>query len=393
MNATAFKPGRVASIDIFRALTMLCMIFVNDFWSLLNVPHWLEHARYGEDFLGFSDVVFPAFLFALGLSIPFAIENRVAKGDSKLKITLHILLRTLALLVMGLFTVNTEAGVSAATGLRQPVFVILMVTAFFLVWNVYPKTTDWKKYLFIALQIIGVALLIYLAFIFRDNKDGIMQKRWWGILGLIGWTYFLCAIIYLVVRRRLYVQLLVLLAFIILNIAGSNHWLGFFGGVVISNGALHGFTMAGIIVSLLFNQYGSAAQLKKLLAILAGAGVILLLAGLVSRHFWIISKITSTPTWVFLCTGISVLLYIFLYWLVEMKGKERWFGIIKPAGTATLTCYLVPYLLYSLFWLWSISFPDVIRTYPLGLLKSLAFALVVIGITALLGKIHVKLKI
>ena len=53
---------RVASIDIIRALTMLTMLFVNDFAGMSGLPHWLHHAAMDEDMLGFSDLVFPAFL-------------------------------------------------------------------------------------------------------------------------------------------------------------------------------------------------------------------------------------------------------------------------------------------------------------------------------------------
>ena len=393
MNYTnLLKPGRVASIDVFRAFTMLCMIFVNDLWTLRNVPHWLEHASVGEDFLGFSDIVFPAFLFAVGLSIPFAIENRMAKGDSMLKTAVHIVFRTFSMLVMGLFTVNYGAGISTATGLHRSIFSIFMITGFFLIWNAYPRSSDWKKYLYMALQFIGVALLVYLAIIYRDKSGGIMQKHWWGILGLIGWTYFPCALVYLMARRRLYVHFLALLAFILLNMAGCNHRLDLFNGYIVSNGAHQVITMAGIIVSLLFFHYGRYAVCR-VSTILIATGIFFLLAGYASRHFWMISKNDATPSWVFLCTGISVLLYVFLYWLVDRKRKERWFGVIKPAGTATLTCYLVPYVVYSLFEIWNIQFPDVIRLYPVGLLKSLALALAVTGITALLGKIHIKLKI
>ena len=97
MKENTTTPQRIVSIDVFRALTMLCMIFVNDFWTLLNIPHWLEHARRTEDMLGFSDVVFPCFLFAIGLSIPFAIEARFTKGEKTMKIISHILLRSFAL--------------------------------------------------------------------------------------------------------------------------------------------------------------------------------------------------------------------------------------------------------------------------------------------------------
>ena len=369
------------------------MIFVNDMASLRNVPQWLGHAEVGEDFLGFSDIVFPAFLFAIGLSIPFAIENRMAKGESQLKTALHILFRSFALLVMGVFTVNTGVGISREIGLSQPVFNLLMVSAFFLIWNIYPKTKAWKQYLFTALQIAGIALLIYLAVIYRDRSGAIMQKHWWGILGLIGWTYLLCASIYLVFYKQLYVMLATLFAFILLNIAGANGLLGGFSGYIISNGTFQIFTMSGIIVSLFFSRYKSDFQINKLLTILAFAGVYMLLAGAIARNWWIVCKLSEMPPWVYLCTGISILLYVFLYWLIEIKGKENWFRIIKPAGTATLTCYLTPIIVYAVFRLCNVRFPDIIREYPLGLLKSLAFALLVIGITALMGKIRIKLKI
>src|SRR5258706_13788122 len=71
---------RIVSIDILRALTMLLMIFVNDLGSLHNIPGWLEHVKRGVDGIGLADVVFPAFLFIVGLSLPFAIDNRRKKG-------------------------------------------------------------------------------------------------------------------------------------------------------------------------------------------------------------------------------------------------------------------------------------------------------------------------
>ena len=81
---------RVAAVDVFRALTMFFMLFVNDIPGLKNVPHWLMHAEMNEDMMGFSDTIFPAFLFCMGMSIPFAIQNRVKKGDTALQIISHI---------------------------------------------------------------------------------------------------------------------------------------------------------------------------------------------------------------------------------------------------------------------------------------------------------------
>ena len=56
---------------------MILMIWVNDFWTLISIPKWLKHAPAEEDYLGFSDLIFPWFLFAMGLSIPFAFSYRL----------------------------------------------------------------------------------------------------------------------------------------------------------------------------------------------------------------------------------------------------------------------------------------------------------------------------
>ena len=73
---------RINSIDILRALTMILMIFVNDLWSLKNIPAWLGHVEHGVDGIGLADTVFPAFLFIVGMSMPFALQARKQKGDT-----------------------------------------------------------------------------------------------------------------------------------------------------------------------------------------------------------------------------------------------------------------------------------------------------------------------
>ena len=100
---------RNLSIDMFRGLTMTLMVFVNEFWKVFNVPHWMEHYATLEDGMGLSDIVFPLFLFAMGMSIPYALERRIAKGYSTESTVLHIVSRTFTLLVMGAFICNQES--------------------------------------------------------------------------------------------------------------------------------------------------------------------------------------------------------------------------------------------------------------------------------------------
>lgn len=402
---TGFTQRNVA-IDILRALTMLLMIFVNDLWSIKGEPEWLGHAEYDQDMLGLADIVFPCFLFVVGMSIPYALERRFAKGLSGVSTVAHILTRSLALLLMGVFIVNSEAGISEKTGLNIATYRILMVAAFFLIWNVYPRTE--KKglaYLFSGLKIIGLIILLYLAVTFRDSGGGIFQSRWWGILGLIGWAYLVCAFTYLFTRDRLKYLIPVWLILVIwcifkskmtdgsalLEIPHGNFLDQMVNMLHIGNGALPAFTMGGILLSVIGVKYMNTANNKKL--IVAGIAVILLfVAGFVSHKFWIISKLQETPPWIFYCTAIAVTSYMFLYWLVE-KGKASWFNIIKPAGTATLTCYLIPYILYSVFFLTNFNLPETLIEYPVGIIKCIVFSFLTIGITALLNKAGVKLKV
>jgi predicted acyltransferase len=397
---------RDVAIDILRALTMLLMIFVNDLWTISGEPDWLGHAESHQDFLGLADVVFPCFLFVVGMSIPFAIERRFLKGKPGVSTVGHVLLRSFALLVMGVFIVNTEAGVAPESGFTLATYRIAMVIAFFLVWNDYPKSEKpFMNYLYAALKMVGIALLVYLAFVFRDGDGGIFHARWWGILGLIGWTYFLCAFIYLFARNRLKYLIpvwLVLIALCIFKsgrISGEPFWGLPSGNFLdellavfhIGNGALPALTMGGVLLSLLSAKYVNAETRKKA-AFAALTVVFLVIAGFISHQFWIVSKIQATPPWVFYCSAIAVAAYSIFYRLVE-KGKAHWFSFIKVAGTATLTCYLMPYITYSVAAMLGIRLPEALRTGFAGIGSCIAFAFLIIGITWLLERLHIKLKI
>lgn len=385
------QQNRILSIDVFRAITMLLMIFVNDFGTLTGIPSWLGHSRTDEDFLGFSDIVFPCFLFIVGLSIPYAMRNRIDKGENNLQILVHILLRSIALLVMGFFTVNiSDLNVEASVMSREG-FQILMVTGFFLIWNVYPKSEDWKKYLYAGLQLAGVILLILLAYLFKGGKEGAgsMTPQWWGILGLIGWTYLISAPIYLFARKSPVILLLSWFLFTMLNIADHAQW---FHTPIPGGGAFQGLAFAGIAASLLIDKALIPGKRRKLPLFFLGISVLLFIAGLLSRNFFIISKNLATPTWVFLCNGIAFGFFALTYFLVDLKGKANWFSLIKPAGTSTLTCYLVPYVYYSVA-AFAFTLPAFLKTGGVGLLKSFIYAMIVVGITAILGKLKIKLKI
>jgi len=175
----------------------------------------------------------------------------------------------------------------------------------------------------------------------------------------------------------------------LLNIADHTGWLK---TPIPGGGAFQGFAFAGIAASLLLDRAISPEKRQKLPLLYFGIAILLLIAGFILRNFFIISKIQATPTWVFLCNGIAFGFLAAIYYLVDLKGKANWFSLIKPAGTSTLTCYLIPYVYYSLA-AYAFTLPVFLKTGAIGLGKSMIFALIIVGITSLLGKMNVKLKI
>ena len=91
---------------------MFLMIFVNDIAGAPHAPWWLKHYSESSEGSGmtFVDLVFPAFLFIVGMSIPFALGARLARGQPVWRILAHVGLRTLSLLAIGILMVNSEAG-------------------------------------------------------------------------------------------------------------------------------------------------------------------------------------------------------------------------------------------------------------------------------------------
>lgn len=382
---------RLKSIDILRALTMLLMIFVNDLWSLSDIPGWLEHKAAHEDGMGLADVVFPAFLLIVGLSIPHAIRARQKKGDSKLLIFRHIMERTLALLIMGVFMVNLENIHAENMFISKVLWQILMTMAFFLIWNVYGDRAMGRFSPWI-LKGLGWAILLFLAISYSGGEGQWMRFHWWGILGLIGWGYLVSALTYLLLGNRPGWLVLALLVLIILNINEFKTPFSFTIKLVVS-ASNHALVMGGVVITTVMIRLKETDRMQVLLPFLLGFAALLMLFGYLSRPVWGISKILATPSWTAICAAITALSFALMYLVADRAGKFRWANIIEPAGSMTLTCYLVPYFVYAFRTLSGITLPEALTTGGIGIAKSILFAILIIQITGLLGRLKIKLKI
>ncbi|MFD0941543.1 DUF5009 domain-containing protein [Pedobacter boryungensis] len=387
-------PKRILSIDVLRAITMFLMIFVNDVAGVDRIPKWIEHTAADFDGMGFSDIIFPAFLFIVGLSLPFAIQGRIKKGDSHLSIVTYIVLRALALIIMGFFHVNLESYNADAALLSYPVFVIVLTMGFFLIWLDYPSqlTKTWR-YILITVGILIVATMAYLYKGGSTEHPKGLEPEWWGILGIIGWAYFFAALVYLISKGKMAVLLPAFMVFAVINITihmdllHVDLWM-------IGDASSITLMLGGAVVSTLYTGLIGKGKDSRLWISLTLSGILAIAFGFVIRPYsGGISKIYSTPAWVFICMGITILVFELLVYVIDIKDKKNWFSLIKPAGTSTLTCYLMPYILYALFSLIDFNYPHYFNYGIGGIIRSFFIAFLVIRIVAFMEKKSIRLKV
>jgi predicted acyltransferase len=96
----AAPSGRLLSLDVLRGLTIAFMILVNNNGNEAAAYWPLKHAAWN----GFTptDLVFPTFLFLVGVSTVFSIASRLAQGATRQSLFLHVLRRSIILYLLGL---------------------------------------------------------------------------------------------------------------------------------------------------------------------------------------------------------------------------------------------------------------------------------------------------
>ncbi len=128
--------SRIASIDVFRGLTMMVMIFVNDLAGVHGLPWWTYHAHREQNVMTYVDMVFPFFLFIVGMSMPIAIAGRLKRNPSYISLWQHILSRSIGLVVLGLILANAEKGDPVRMGISTAMWALIGLTGAILFWLV-----------------------------------------------------------------------------------------------------------------------------------------------------------------------------------------------------------------------------------------------------------------
>lgn len=411
LSAEPKSGERLASLDALRGFTILVMIFVNDVAGVSGTPAWMKHIEPATaDGMTFVDVVFPAFLFIVGISIPFAMERRFERGGSLSKVWLHVLLRTSSLLIIGVLMVNTEH-ISGGGLLHPSLWTLLMYAGVMLVWLSPPSRSPQAETWVRVMRIAGGVLLAALAVLYRGpDSASLIELRpyWWGILGIIGWSYLVAAGAYILFRRNTTALLGTMGLYFCVYIAAAGG--AFSGGLWNwinpgSIGAHGGLTVAGVVLGAMLlpesrlRTHGDRMRWTLLFgAGLAAAGYLLHSAADVHRIF-IINKIYATLPFCLWSAAITAWLWVAFYALLDVLEKRRWTHFLEHSGQNALLAYILAPIFYAgcAYAAFVLSTTNLYAAlggeFVVGLLRAVVFSLAVVWAAAIVRRRGYVLKL
>jgi predicted acyltransferase len=413
-SSADLQAARVVSVDALRGLTILLMIFVNDIAGAAAAPRWLKHIEPSDaDGMTLADVVFPAFLFITGVSIPLAFQRALEAGRSIGSILAHVLVRTASLLAIGVLMVNAS---SEATGWPRGLWEMSAYVAVLLAWNRVPSAagTTTRILIWIGRVAGGIAVAV-LAWQFRTAEGRWLQPQWWGILGLIGWAYCVTAIVYLLVRgrREFLVGAVGLLTAVFLgaragffNRVPEKAWLAPWTAVLsrfeealasvdawvdIGSmlGSLASVTAAGAALGTILLPTSGIAEAsgRRRWALVFGFG--LACGAVLLDPLYGINKIAATPSWCLWSSAFTCWTWALLSWLIDDRRWSVWTWPLRAAGENALTAFLLhPIVLHALSLTGTAKYLHFGEGPGPAIARSAAMAIAVLILTGLLKRAH-----
>jgi predicted acyltransferase len=411
------RRSRITSIDALRGLIVFSMIFVNDLAGASRdiVPAWMRHFE-GKNGMTFVDLVFPAFLFIVGMSIPFALGSRLDRGEPVWKVGLHVATRTLSLLVIGIMMVHGRPS-TEAMGWSGTLWAVLMYTSALLAFSGFSlpgrgakpeqRRADLAKLLG-AVKVVGFLGLLALALCYRGKNDErilrlapfAISTSWYGILGLIGWAYAVGGGVFLAFRQNRAALLACMALLLCLFPAARN---GAFEGFFLANwvgigdtlGSLPSITVAGIILATILRTPDTQTTRSRLrfatLFITGCSAAALLLHGLYGIH-----KNSATPSWCLWACAITAALWVGFYVISDLKPVPFLSRPFAVAGENVLLAYLLSSVLPSLLvllglidWYSRLAQPYLVNA--IG--RSVACSVFVLAVTAVLNRLGFRLRL
>jgi predicted acyltransferase len=296
--------GRMLSLDVFRGITIAGMILVNNpgSWEAIYSP--LEHAKWH----GWTptDLVFPFFLFIVGVSITLSLARRAESGGSKRDLYLKIVRRTLVIFALGLAL--TAFPYNDAAGFRIPGVLQRIAVCYFFASVIF-LNTRWRAQAAIA----AALLLVY-----------------WAAMKLIPVPGFGAGNLEMDGNLAAYVDRAVL---------GRHTWKPLYDpeGILSTVPAIV-TALAGVLTGHLLRT--RREPMEKVAAMFV-AGVACIVAGWVWNFRFPVNKALWTSSYVLLTAGFALQMLAVCYWLIDIKGYRAWAKPFLVFGSNALAVYFL----------------------------------------------------
>lgn len=396
---------------------MFLMIFVNDLAGAGKVvPDWMVHfseRHHGGSGMTFVDLVFPAFLFMVGMSIPLALGGRLGKGQSPWQILAHVMIRTLSLMAIGILMVH-ETPDTSALGWSGDWWCVLMYLSSMAAFCSFspPRPAgespakSWRI-LNLALRISGLVGLVLLAIVFRGQNGRriisfapfSIDTSWYGILGLIGWAYLVASLVFLSFRQNrtaLLACMALLMCLFAADRAGlfEGFWLKHIVGIGGTLGSLPAIAAGGLLLGSMvtspdFRSLGARAKFT--FWFVAGCAA----AALLLNGTYGISKNQATPSWCFWACAITATLWYGFHLVADVHPIKSISRPLALAGQNVLLAYLLSELLPGLLDALGLSagYGRLAATLPAAITRSIACGVVILMISTGLNRVGFRLKL
>ncbi len=315
---------RLVSLDAFRGLTIAAMILVNNpgSWSTIYGP--LKHAAWH----GWTptDLIFPFFLFIVGVAIVFAFSSRLEKGVVKKKLYGKIIRRTLILFGLGLFL--SLFPYFEFTHMRIP-GVLQRIALVYLFASIIVLHASIRAQVGITVGILVLYWILMTQVPVPGYGAGILEKE--GNLAQYVDQLILAGHMWSQSKTWDPEGLLSTLPAIATGLTGvlTGHWLR--------------------------STHSPWTRARGMLA----AGGILLVVGLIVSIWFPINKSLWTSSFVLVTSGCALMLLALLYALIDVKGYKKWTYPLLVYGMNPITVFVLSGLLAKCMVVcWSVTQSD-----------------------------------
>ena len=371
------KPERLISLDMFRGLTIAFMILVNNpgSWSYVYPP--LEHAKWN----GWTptDLVFPFFLFIVGVAMAYSLNKRIERGDSFSQIFLKVVKRTIIIFVLGLF-LNLFPFFHFSTMRIPGVLQRIAICYFFAALIVLKASPKWQ-YIWTAILLIGYWLAVKLIPV-PGYGAGVLEP-----MGNLCW-------------------------YIDSHLLAGHTW---------SGAPVPGFDPEGIlstvpaIATVLFGVFAgnwlrSDRDKYEKVSGLFVAGNFGLLAGVIMDIWLPINKNMWTSSYSVFMAGMASVFLAMCYWIIDIKGYQKWAKPFVVFGSNAIAVYVLSGIIARITiytkwkqadgsvislktWLFENLFHSWAPDYFASLLYPIAWTLIYLGLMWILYRKRIFIKV